>query len=89
MTTSLMFPLHLIDGAVLRCPFCSGEYHHLDGHIRIEPGNDRYDADWSGRGDVIRIPFKGECGHCWQLCIGFHKGHQRIFPQAAIHEPSV
>ena len=78
--------LRLIEGVFsaaqgLACPVClgdSGEFQHA-GEPRVIPGNDSYEAGWPGRGDLIVIPFSGECGHDWELCVGFHKGNNSIF----------
>ena len=39
---------------------------------------DHYKA-WEGRGHCIVIPIEGECGHVWNICIGFHKGQNFMF----------
>lgn len=64
--------------ATIVCPICRGEYHHIE-QTRTEPGNDAYDADWPGRGDLFVMTLRGECGHTWEICIGFHKGNLGIF----------
>ena len=63
----------------VRCPFCGFEYVHAGTPEQV-PGHDDYQANkavdaGSFRGDAIRIPMEGECGHKWALIIGFHKGH--------------
>ncbi|HKP51605.1 MAG TPA: hypothetical protein VJ183_03030 [Chloroflexia bacterium] len=62
----------------LHCPVCGHEYNHPLDPIRID-GEDSYKAGWPGRGDLLLIPVEGECGHLWELCIGFHKGQTAIF----------
>jgi len=59
------------------CPVCGFDYSHQAGEITIL-SSDNYRA-WAGRGEVIVIPFEGECGHKWKLCIGYHKGQNYIF----------
>lgn len=61
----------------LICPICGFGYNH-PGTPRAISGDDNYDA-WSGRGDLTAIPFSGECGSQWELCLGFHKGHTACF----------
>jgi len=63
--------------SMLVCPVCSFEYTHI-GEPRTVNGNDNYDA-WSGRGDLLVIPFTGECGSEWEICFGFHKGNTDTF----------
>lgn len=63
---------------VLACPICNFGYNH-PGKPEVVAGNDNYDTKMGVRGDVIIIPFVGECGHNWELCIGFHKGNTFIF----------
>lgn len=66
------------EGFKLLCPLCGFDYNHFS-KCEIENGNDDYDASWSGRGDLTVLKFWGECGHNWELCIGFHKGQSFIF----------
>lgn len=71
---------------LINCPICScGEstFQHFNKPEYVE-GEDHYKA-WSGRGDLIRVPFWGECGHCWNLCIGFHKGQSFLFWEEGDH----
>jgi hypothetical protein len=57
----------------IRCPACGFENVHLNGKPELIDGEDSYVA-WEGRGDAVRIPMLGECGHQWDFCLGFHKG---------------
>lgn len=61
----------------LVCPECSFDYTHI-GKPRKASGNDNYEV-WKGRGDFLVIPFTGECGSEWEICIGFHKGQTDAF----------
>ena len=63
---------------LLVCPVCGFDYQH-EGNPRRIKGNDKYEDDWWGRGDLIVIPFYGECGTSWELCLGFHKGQIHCF----------
>ncbi len=63
---------------LIHCPVCGFNYQHADGVTEVD-GGDMYEAGWGGRGDLIRIPFWGECGHTWDLCLGFHKGDTFLF----------
>ena len=63
---------------VIRCPQCGSEYQHFR-HPILADGQDNYKAGWSGRGDLLIIPIEGECGHMWEICLGFHKGQLGIF----------
>lgn len=63
--------------SLLVCPVCSFEYNHM-GEPRKVCGNDNHDA-WRGRGDLLVIPFNGECGSEWEICFGFHKGNTNTF----------
>lgn len=60
---------------LLVCPYCGFEFTHADGCGLID-GKDSYKAtpDKWVRGDVVQVPFWGECGHKWLLQIGQHKG---------------
>lgn len=64
----------------LRCPVCGFEYQKA-GDPETVMGSDNYEAGWGGRGDLLRIPFKGECGSVWYFCFGFHKGETAVFVQ--------
>lgn len=55
------------------CPLCGSEYQSVGDSYTV-PGNANYEA-WEGRGDLLVIPFCGECGHRWELCFGSHKGN--------------
>lgn len=61
----------------IKCPFCGYNYQHFCTPIMNDEDGD-YQA-WRGKGDLISILFKGECGHNWELRIGFHKGDSYIF----------
>lgn len=67
----------------LKCPVCGQNYQHA-GTPGTYLSDDNYRADWSGRGDLIVIPIHGECGHSWEMCLGFHKGNTTIF--ARVHD---
>jgi len=63
------------DTLLIVCPICGGNYSHIK-----DP--DGWGSRWSGRGPCTRIRFEGECGHCWNLCIGHHKGENFLFMEA-------
>lgn len=63
---------------MLKCPFCGDGYVHA-GAPYVERSPSDYGNNWWGRGQLIRIPFEGECGSEWDLCIGQHKGNEYIF----------
>jgi hypothetical protein len=63
--------------STLVCPVCSFDYNHIGKPRRVQ-GGDAYLA-WAGRGDLLVIPFSGECGSEWELCFGFHKGQSSGF----------
>lgn len=65
------------DASKILCPVCGGTYSHLM-HTETKEGCDKGLA-WQGRGDCHVIEFKGECGHNWALCVGFHKGENFLF----------
>ena len=58
------------------CPICRYDYVHMSDPITLS--SDSYTA-WHGRGDAIKIPFDGECGHRFALCFGYHKGQVFAF----------
>jgi len=62
----------------LQCPLCRDTYQHT-GHQQTILGNDNYEAGWEGRGDLLVVPLEGECGHLWEICLGFHKGETFVF----------
>ena len=84
ITTALSRDPFWSDGTptALRCPTCQFEYQRW-GQPRVVQGNDHYEAGWGGQGDLLVVPIKGECGHNWELCIGFHKGISGIFVRVA------
>jgi hypothetical protein len=63
--------------SLLVCPVCGGENNQI-GQPRTVKGSDSYEA-WDGRGDLMAIPFDGECGSEWEMCFGFHKGSTNAF----------
>lgn len=65
----------------VRCPTCGEDTQHFKGPVRTLQGRDAYKVDWGGRGDLLVIPFWGECGSKWELCLGFHKGATALFGQ--------
>lgn len=67
------------------CPTCAGNYSHI-ASTRLDKCDD-YSA-WSGRGRVAVIQMIGECGHSWELCVGFHKGRSTLFIRLAGDTPA-
>lgn len=66
----------------LLCPVCAGSYNHARApHLVL--GDDRGAAGWDGRGDLIVVLVEGECGHAYEVCLGFHKGETFVFCRAA------
>lgn len=65
------------EAELLKCPICNFDCQHFTVPEQV-PGEDNYKA-WHGRGDLIRIPFWGECDHNWNICIGHHKGQSVAF----------
>lgn len=63
---------------MMLCPCCGFEYQHAGSPSRID-GKDDYAAGWGGRGDLVIVPFWGECGSEWDICFGFHKGYTANF----------
>lgn len=61
---------------IIRCPVCKFDYSHIS---QIEENKSDHYKAWAGRGDCIVIPFEGECGHRWNICIGYHKGQNYAF----------
>jgi len=59
----------------IACPVCGCNYQHHFSRVSIRAAG----REGSVKGDVISIPFHGECGHVWELCLGFHKGNTLIF----------
>src|SRR5262245_52125336 len=59
------------------CPDCGFEYSRI-GEPRKVSGNDDYKA-WAGKGDLLVVPFEGECGSKWEMCFGVHKGNTDVF----------
>ncbi len=60
------------------CPCCGCDYSSA-GKPYVIDGEDDYRAGWGGRGDLVIVPFSGECESEWDLCIGYHKGSTEIF----------
>jgi hypothetical protein len=71
---------------LIQCPICGEDYHH-PGTPLEEDSQDAYKAGWSGRGSLTAIPMEGECGHTWDLCVGFHKGNCYLFARAEQAQP--
>ncbi len=65
--------------ASICCPRCGSPNQHVKEPIRQLSGRDEYQAGWMGRGNLVTVPFWGECGSAWELCLGFHKGQTGIF----------
>lgn len=66
-------------GDLLKCPICGFEWTHLGVPVMLATDNGRA---WGGRGNCLVIPVNGECGHSWNICIGYHKGQNFIFIEA-------
>lgn len=75
--TGAVYDIIQDDDAYVLCPVCGFDYVH-EGIPYTVKGNDHGDA-WEGRGDLIVVPFDGECGHTWELCFGHHKGQTTAF----------
>jgi hypothetical protein len=68
---------------VVKCPICQNSFNHIV-NAHLQSGEDRYQADWVGRGDLASIVFECEnCSKKWALCFGFHKGNTFIFYRSA------
>jgi hypothetical protein len=61
----------------IKCPCCGFEYVDFGSPDFISRGD--YQNEWHGRGQLLVIPFQGECGGAWDLCFGFHKGNTMAF----------
>lgn len=61
---------------LIRCPVCGHNNSHT-GDAKFLSSDER--KAWDGRGSCITIEFEGECGHEWNLCIGYHKGENFVF----------
>jgi DNA-directed RNA polymerase subunit M/transcription elongation factor TFIIS len=49
-------------GDLIKCPECGFDHSHIiENEIRVSK-------------EDITIPFEGECGHVWNVCIGYDKG---------------
>jgi len=61
---------------MLACPHCGDSNVHFDGPPYNEDGHDCGDAPHGlgNRGDTVVVPLIGECGHAWNMVLGFHKG---------------
>ena len=71
------------DGAAVLCP-CCGDYNQHVGDPHVIDGEDDYRAGWGGRGDLVLVPFWGECGSEWDICFGFHKGSTEAFVRVRV-----
>ena len=72
------------------CPVCNDSYIHLGTPIVLE-GHDSYHTEMKAgsqqipvRGDVISIPFWGECGVSGAFRLGFHKGQTLVWTEVPI-----
>ena len=65
------------------CPVCGYDYARFTG-VRLVSSNNRYEAGWGGRGDLLVVQFEGECRHEWEICFGFHKGQTFAFARRLI-----
>ena len=41
---------------------------------------------WAGSGDLIVVPFRGACGHTWEICFGPAPGYTAGFVRT--HRPA-
>jgi hypothetical protein len=67
----------LIDDGGFVCPVCGFEYTQVVDVALSDRGD--YRNGWDGRGKLLTVHFVGECGHSWDVCMGFHKGFTSIF----------
>ena len=66
-------------GCQVTCPVCGFNCTKAGDSVR-EHGRDNWETSAPAyRGDLVRLPFSGECGHNWELCFGFHKGETFAF----------
>jgi len=77
--------------AELLCPTCGFNYNHI-GRVKTMLGWEsretatEVEAEWDGRGDGFAIEMDGECGHTWELRVGFHKGISCVWAQITEQE---
>jgi len=69
---------------LLVCPVCGGEYNHVIGFEIVS--SDYYEAWSPGCGSCYIVKMSGECGHDWEICIGFHKGYCYMFADRKIQD---
>jgi hypothetical protein len=62
------------DATKLACPVCQSTYQCTETPVEAS-----VDDPWSGRGDLLIVPIRGECKHRWEICFGFHKGETECF----------
>lgn len=70
-------------GESLLCPVCGFKYVHFTDPPSDFTPNDDYKA-WEGRGSALRIPMWGECGHEFEIRLGFHKGNMYVVVENCI-----
>jgi len=63
----------------LKCPECGYSYVKPHEPREILSGDRWGGAGWKGRGWLAVVPIEGECGHSFEICLGFHKGETVIF----------
>jgi hypothetical protein len=70
---------------LLKCPVCGFDYNHFQNASYVH-SNDKSGSAWMGRGDLIRLTFRAECGHHWSLCLGYHKGQIFVYAEESMDE---
>ena len=66
------------NGQLVYCPVCKFDYNHILGFETVK-GNNKGQAGWWGRGDLIVIRLRCENSHEWEICFGFHQGQLFVF----------
>lgn len=67
-------PLHadqIGESYLLKCPVCADGFDYL--HTTFT-----FPQELHVRGGTETLTFIGECGHCWSLCLGSHKGQSVV-----------
>jgi hypothetical protein len=66
-----------LPGHLLHCPSCRSDYVAWSGPPIVDRCDDS--SAWEGRGSLLTIPMQGECGHDFEISLGFHKGGTWLF----------
>ncbi|MBY0547055.1 MAG: hypothetical protein K2W95_07160 [Candidatus Obscuribacterales bacterium] len=78
----------ICDAVTVNCPYCSekdGDSWFAEAELRRASKD--YGAEWGGMDNLVVIPMTCQSSHCYDLCVGHHKGSSYMFVTSTTRVP--